>query len=157
MRRAQFCYAILLAAAYRAGDLSQAYPLMRGAALFFVDAMVTDPKSGKLITGPSNSPEHGGLVMGPTMDRQIVRSLFGEVIAASEILGTDAELRKGCRKDRSAAAAEHQPESPDEFGDESPLHVVVHLIPPPRRRESTRSQSVLSVLPQITPSLRGIV
>jgi alpha-L-fucosidase 2 len=71
-----------------------AYPLMRGAALFFVDAMVTDPKSGKLITGPSNSPEHGGLVMGPTMDRQIVRSLFGEVIAASEILGVDAELRK---------------------------------------------------------------
>jgi alpha-L-fucosidase 2 len=71
-----------------------AYPLMRGAALFFVDAMVTDPKSGKLITGPSNSPEHGGLVMGPTMDRQIVRSLFGEVIAASEILGADAELRK---------------------------------------------------------------
>jgi alpha-L-fucosidase 2 len=71
-----------------------AYPLMRGAALFFVDAMVTDPKSGKLITGPSNSPEHGGLVMGPTMDRQIVRSLFGEVIAASEILGVDADLRK---------------------------------------------------------------
>jgi alpha-L-fucosidase 2 len=34
------------------------------------------------------------LVMGPTMDRQIVRSLFGEVIAASEILGVDAELRK---------------------------------------------------------------
>jgi alpha-L-fucosidase 2 len=71
-----------------------AYPLMRGAALFFVDALVTDPKSGKLITGPSNSPEHGGLVMGPTMDRQIVRSLFGEVIAASEVLGTDNDLRK---------------------------------------------------------------
>jgi alpha-L-fucosidase 2 len=70
------------------------YPLMRGSALFFVDAMVTDPKSGKLITGPSNSPEHGGLVMGPTMDRQIVRGLFGEVIAASQILDTDAELRK---------------------------------------------------------------
>jgi alpha-L-fucosidase 2 len=71
-----------------------AYPLMRGAALFFLDAMVVDPKSGKLITGPSNSPEHGGLVMGPTMDRQIVRSLFGEVIAASEILNVDADLRR---------------------------------------------------------------
>jgi alpha-L-fucosidase 2 len=71
-----------------------AYPLMRGAALFFVDAMVQDPKSGKLITGPSNSPEHGGLVMGPTMDRQIVRALFGEVIAASEVLHTDEALRK---------------------------------------------------------------
>jgi alpha-L-fucosidase 2 len=71
-----------------------AYPIMRGAALFFVDAMVVDPGSGRLITGPSNSPEHGGLVMGPAMDRQIVRTLFGEVIAASEILGVDAELCK---------------------------------------------------------------
>jgi alpha-L-fucosidase 2 len=70
-----------------------AYPLMRGAALFFVDAMVKDPKTGYLYTGPSNSPEQGGLVMGPTMDRSIVRSLFGEVIAASRILNTDTELR----------------------------------------------------------------
>ena len=46
-----------------------AYPLMKGAALFFVDALVKDPKTGYLITGPSNSPEQGGLVMGPTMDR----------------------------------------------------------------------------------------
>jgi alpha-L-fucosidase 2 len=66
---------------------------MRGAALFFVDAMVKDPKTGYLYTGPSNSPEQGGLVMGPTMDRSIVRSLFGEVIAASRILNTDTELR----------------------------------------------------------------
>jgi alpha-L-fucosidase 2 len=70
-----------------------AYPLMKGAALFFVDAMVKDPKTGFLITGPSNSPEQGGLVMGPTMDRQIVRSLFGEVIAAAKTLGLDAGLR----------------------------------------------------------------
>ena len=70
-----------------------AYPLMKGAALFFVDAMVKDPKTGYLITGPSNSPEQGGLVMGPTMDRQIVRTLFGEVIAASRILDTDVDLR----------------------------------------------------------------
>jgi alpha-L-fucosidase 2 len=70
-----------------------AYPLMKGAALFFVDAMVKDPKTGRLVTGPSNSPEQGGLVMGPTMDRQIVRSLFGEVIAAAKTLGVDAPLR----------------------------------------------------------------
>ncbi|HTS66620.1 MAG TPA: glycoside hydrolase family 95 protein [Candidatus Acidoferrales bacterium] len=71
-----------------------AYPLMRGAALFFVDSLVKDPKTGYLYTGPSNSPEQGGLVMGPTMDREIVRSLFGEVIAASKILNTDAEVRR---------------------------------------------------------------
>jgi alpha-L-fucosidase 2 len=70
-----------------------AYPLMKGAALFFVDALVKDPKTGYLYTGPSNSPEQGGLVMGPTMDRQIVRTLFGEVIAASRILNVDNDLR----------------------------------------------------------------
>ncbi len=71
-----------------------AWPLMKGAALFFVDALVKDPASGLLYTGPSNSPEQGGLVMGPAMDREIVRSLFSkEATAASRILNTDAELR----------------------------------------------------------------
>jgi alpha-L-fucosidase 2 len=74
-----------------------AYPLMKGAALFFVDTLVPNPMDGptkgRLITGPSNSPEQGGLVMGPTMDHQIVRGLFEDVIAASRILNTDADLR----------------------------------------------------------------
>ena len=69
------------------------YPLMKGAAQFFVDAMVKDPKTGYLITGPSNSPEHGGLVMGPAMDRQIVRTLFGETAAAARELDIDPALR----------------------------------------------------------------
>jgi alpha-L-fucosidase 2 len=72
---------------------STAYPLLRSAALFFVDSLVRDPRHGWLITGPSNSPEHGGLVMGPTMDHQIVRALFGAVIEAARILNTDAALR----------------------------------------------------------------
>jgi alpha-L-fucosidase 2 len=66
---------------------------MKGAALFFVDALVKDPKTGLLYTGPSNSPEQGGLVMGPTMDREIVRTLFGETIAAARALNVDADLR----------------------------------------------------------------
>jgi alpha-L-fucosidase 2 len=70
-----------------------AYPLMKGAALFFLDTLVKDPTTGYLVTGPSNSPEHGGLVMGPAMDRQIVRTLFGEVTAASRILDVDPALR----------------------------------------------------------------
>lgn len=71
-----------------------AYPIMRGSALFFADYLVKDPRRGWLISGPSNSPEQGGLVMGPAMDHQIVRSLFGAVIAASAILDTDADFRK---------------------------------------------------------------
>ncbi len=70
-----------------------AYPLMKGAAIFFVDALVKDPKTGFLYTGPSNSPEQGGLVMGPAMDREIVRSLFGETIAAAKALNVDGALR----------------------------------------------------------------
>jgi alpha-L-fucosidase 2 len=71
-----------------------AYPLMKSAALFFVDALVKDPKTGFLYTGPSNSPEQGGLVMGPTMDREIVGTLFGETIAAAKALNVDADLRE---------------------------------------------------------------
>ncbi len=67
----------------------RAYPVMKGAATFFVDFLVKDPETGWLISTPSNSPENGGLVAGPTMDHQIIRSLFGAVIQASEILETD--------------------------------------------------------------------
>lgn len=68
---------------------NQAYPLMRGAAEFFTQFLVVDPKSGYLISTPSNSPENGGLVAGPTMDHQIIRALFRSCIEASAILGTD--------------------------------------------------------------------
>lgn len=71
-----------------------AYPVMKGAAEFFTDALVKDPKRGWLISGPSNSPEQGGLVMGPAMDHQIIRALFGAVIAASRILDTDPAFRE---------------------------------------------------------------
>ncbi|NLY01319.1 MAG: glycoside hydrolase family 95 protein [Rhodopirellula sp.] len=73
----------------------RAYPILKEAALFFADYLVEDPRDGDgpLISGPSNSPEHGGLVMGPTMDHQIIRSLFGWVIEAGEILGVDEDFR----------------------------------------------------------------
>ncbi len=73
-----------------------AYPIMKNAALFFVDFLIEDPRNDKgwLISGPSNSPENGGLVMGPTMDHQIIRNLFANVIEASRILDVDQDLRK---------------------------------------------------------------
>ncbi len=70
-----------------------AYPIMREAAVFFRDVLVVDEKTGWLISGPSNSPENGGLVMGPTMDHQIIRNLFANTIEAGEILGVDEDLR----------------------------------------------------------------
>jgi alpha-L-fucosidase 2 len=68
---------------------NRAYPLMKGAAEFFTQFLIKDPKTGFLISTPSNSPENGGLVAGPTMDHQIIRALFRSCIEASEILGTD--------------------------------------------------------------------
>ena len=72
----------------------EAYPLMKQAALFFEDFLVKDPKSGWLVSTPSNSPENGGLVAGPTMDHQIIRSLFKNCIEAANILKTDADFRQ---------------------------------------------------------------
>jgi alpha-L-fucosidase 2 len=54
----------------------RAYPILKEASLFFVDFLIKDPRTGHLISGPSNSPEQGGLVMGPTMDHQIIRDLY---------------------------------------------------------------------------------
>ena len=70
----------------------RAYPAMKAASEFFLDYLVKDPLTGYLISGPSNSPEQGGLVMGPTMDHAIIRSLLGNTAAAARELGCDAEF-----------------------------------------------------------------
>ncbi len=68
---------------------STAWPVMKGAAMFYVDFLVADPKRGWLVSAPSNSPENGGLVSGPTMDHEIIKSLFKACIEASSILKKD--------------------------------------------------------------------
>lgn len=68
---------------------NKAYPIMKQAALFFNSFLIKDPKTGWLISTPSNSPEQGGLVAGPAMDHQIIRDLFKNTISASEILNVD--------------------------------------------------------------------
>nr|WP_207422515.1 glycoside hydrolase N-terminal domain-containing protein [Pedobacter sp. SYSU D00873] len=71
---------------------NEAYPIMKSAASFFVDFLVKDPKTGWLISTPSNSPENGGLVAGPAMDHQIIRTLFRNTIEAAKVLNVDAEF-----------------------------------------------------------------
>ncbi|MFW0715044.1 glycosyl hydrolase family 95 catalytic domain-containing protein [Pedobacter sp. N23S346] len=77
---------------------NEAYPLMKQAALFFEDFLVKDPKTGWLISTPSNSPENGGLVAGPTIDHQIIRSLFKNCIAAARVLNVDESFRKSLQE-----------------------------------------------------------
>jgi len=85
---------------------TRAYPIMKRAAAFFADYLIEDPRNDKgwLISGPSNSPEIGGLVMGPTMDHQIIRNLFSNCIDASEILDVDTEFRDHLKKLRARIA-----------------------------------------------------
>jgi alpha-L-fucosidase 2 len=73
----------------------RAYPVLKESALFFLDTLVEDPRDERkwLISGPSNSPEQGGLVMGPTMDHQIIRAVLAAAAEASAILDTDAAFR----------------------------------------------------------------
>ena len=78
------------------GDLefleTRAYPIMKEAALFFVDVLIEEKETGWLISPLSNSPENGGLVPGPTMDHQIIRELFANTIEAARRLGADEQL-----------------------------------------------------------------
>jgi alpha-L-fucosidase 2 len=82
----------------------RAYPVMKGAALFFVDFLIKDPETGWLISTPSNSPEQGGLVAGPSMDHQIIRELFTNCIEAAKILGIDDDFRRKLTELRSRIA-----------------------------------------------------
>ncbi len=68
------------------------------------------PSSSRwLISGPSNSPEIGGLVMGPTMDHQIIRYLFAGTAQAARVLGIDEEFARKLDTMRSRIA-------PDQIG-----------------------------------------
>ncbi|MBS1805594.1 MAG: glycoside hydrolase family 95 protein [Acidobacteria bacterium] len=78
----------------------RAWPVLHEASLFFLDYLVDDG-SGHLVTGPSISPENRyrladgsdhSLVMGPTMDIEIVRELFMRTLDAGKILGEDPEF-----------------------------------------------------------------
>jgi alpha-L-fucosidase 2 len=78
--------------------LSRVYPVMKGAAQFFLETLVEEPKHKWLVTCPSLSPENihpGGVAVcaGPTMDLQILRDLFAQCIRAAEILDIDKEFR----------------------------------------------------------------
>lgn len=83
--------------------LREVYPTMKGSAVFFLENLIAEPKHQWLVTAPSNSPEnsfvdpktgkHVANCMGPTMDSEIVRELFTNVIAASKELGIDPEFR----------------------------------------------------------------
>lgn len=102
-----------------AEHLKRTYPILKGAAEFFMDTLVEN-EAGHLITSPSISPEHshgGGtkdglsagrsgvaVCAGPTIDMQILRDLFAGCIAASEILDIDEAFRAKLSETRARLA-----------------------------------------------------
>jgi alpha-L-fucosidase 2 len=86
----------------------RAYPVMKEAAEFLLDALVDDGH-GHLVTGPSLSPENRfklpdgkaySLCMGPVMDIELAHALFRRVIQAGEILDVDPDFRAELAKAR---------------------------------------------------------
>jgi alpha-L-fucosidase 2 len=79
---------------------NRAYPTLKEAAQFFLDFLVED-EQGRLVTVPSLSPENtyrlpngntGCLSIGPSMDSQIIHSLFVACMEASRLLQVDEDF-----------------------------------------------------------------
>jgi alpha-L-fucosidase 2 len=68
----------------------RAWPVMKGAAEFWLAALVADPKDGRLVVTPSYSPEHGPFTAGAAMSQQIVADLLGNTAQAAKIVGDKA-------------------------------------------------------------------
>jgi len=82
--------------------LRRVWPVLAGAARFYLDAMIEEPSHKWLVTAPDvnfenafRKPDGASACScyGPTATMQMVRELFKNCIAASEILGTEAQLR----------------------------------------------------------------
>lgn len=87
--------------------LKSNYEVLKGAATFYADFLVKDPKNGWLVVAPGNSPENApkahqssAITAGSTMDNQIVFDVFSTAIKASEVLGKDKEFADSLKKMR---------------------------------------------------------
>jgi alpha-L-fucosidase 2 len=77
------------------------YSVLKGSAEFCLAWLVEDPQTGKLVSGPTNSPENAfrtkdGTVahmsMGPSMDQEIIWNLFTNFLEASKDLGIETKF-----------------------------------------------------------------
>ena len=71
---------------------TQAYPILKGAAEFWVDHLTHD-KNGALVSSPCISPEWGPVTEGTACDQELIWDLFTHCIQASRILHIDQSFR----------------------------------------------------------------
>jgi alpha-L-fucosidase 2 len=85
----------------------RAWPMLKESALFYIDYLVEDPETGKLVAGPCNSPENGyrsadgqraTLDMGASMSQQIVWDVFNNTLETAEILNIEDDFTEEIRE-----------------------------------------------------------
>jgi alpha-L-fucosidase 2 len=120
-----------------------AYPIMKGAAQFYADLLVEEPKHHWLVVAPANSPENhfqmpdgrtASIALGTTHHSQMLRYLFGACIEASETLGVEPAFRSELAEKRRRLAPTQIGsdgrimEWLEEYGEQEPHHRhVSHL------------------------------
>ena len=98
--------------------LREYYPILKGAADFYLDYMQVDPVNGYLVVVPSVSPEHGGkgkqsnLCAGCTMDNQIAFDVLNQALQAARLLDVDQAYQDSL----SAAIAQLPPMKVGQYG-----------------------------------------
>ncbi|TCD26270.1 glycoside hydrolase family 95 protein [Pedobacter psychrodurus] len=95
--------------------LAKVFPILKEASQFYLDWLVKDPKTGKLVSGPSPSPENSFLApdgakvqisMGPTHDQELINELFSNTLAAASILNiNETDFLKKVNEARQHLAA----------------------------------------------------
>ena len=86
--------------------LDRVYPILIESARFYLDWLVKDPVTGKLVSGPAASPENafkapdgsiGTISMAPSHDQEIIRELFTNVLKAASALQKNEPLAERIR------------------------------------------------------------
>ena len=140
--------------------LKWAYPIMKGSAQFYLDMLISEPDHGWLVTAPSNSPENtfrmengaaAHTCMGPTVDMQILRELFGNCIAAGESFDVDERFRENLKTTRARLA-------PNQIGPDGRLQewLKPYEEPDPHHRHISHMYGLYpyyELTPQIAPEL----
>ena len=86
------------------------YPMLKEAALLYDQILIEDTKTGRLVSAPAYSPEHGPVTAGNTYEQSLIWQLYEDAATAAEILNVD--------KDKAAQWRERQAKlKPIEIGD----------------------------------------
>ncbi len=72
---------------------SDIYPIMRESSMFYKQWLINDERSGRMVSSPTYSPEHGPVTIGNTYEQSLIEQLFVDTIIAADALETDSELR----------------------------------------------------------------